>query len=44
MFASLSEGQRENARQQMEELLLQYRAPEGSYILPHACRLIWGSR
>jgi ubiquinone/menaquinone biosynthesis C-methylase UbiE len=44
MFALLSEEHRQDARRHMEELLSRYRGHDGSYILPHACRLIWGHR
>jgi ubiquinone/menaquinone biosynthesis C-methylase UbiE len=31
-------------RQGMLELLADYRAADGSYVLPYACRMLWGAR
>lgn len=43
-IASLNDEQRAQARERYSELLSHYRLKDGSYLLPHTCRLIWGSK
>ena len=44
MFAPLNDEQRAEASEHLREVLSQYRTAEGSYIIPHECRLLWGQR
>jgi ubiquinone/menaquinone biosynthesis C-methylase UbiE len=47
MFGAALQGlddQLAKARTEFSRLLADYRRPDGSYLLPYACRLIWGSR
>ena len=40
----LGDDQLAKARTEFDRLLADYRRVDGSYLLPYACRLIWGRR
>jgi len=44
VLPALSGDQLGEARTEFDRLLADYRRSDGSYLLPYACRLIWGSR